>query len=612
MTTSIAEDTPCVVHALGNVHGIRGSRVTAGILAAALNGLQRELITVGKFVKISTAQGMAVGMIAEVAIQRSPTSNLHDYCATAEIDLLGEFSVDSGNHQSFRRGIRGYPTIGDLISPLTTKELQIIFNATSARTITLGSLQQDADVLACVDVDEMLTKHFAVLGSTGVGKSSALAHILMQAMKARPSLRVFMLDPHNEYGGCFGDRGNIVNPSTLRLPFWLFNFEEIVDVLFGARPGSQEEIDILSEVIPIAKNAYNQHRSPSDRVGIKRIESRANRYTIDSPTPYRLADLIAIIDERMGKLENRSSRMIHHKLLTRIETVSNDSRYTFMFDSANVGGDTMAEAISYLFRLPANGKPITVMQLAGFPTEAADAMVSVLARLAFDFGVWSEGSDPLLFVCEEAHKYAAADRAIGFGPTRRAISRIAKEGRKYGIYLGLVTQRPAELDATIISQCGTLLAMRMTNERDQALLRSTVADAAANLFDFVPSLGVREALAVGSGMPLPTWLTFEQVQAHVIPRSDTLVKSRRSQSESNDRTYVASVIDKWRSTTGRQPMAQQPEPVGLATVTSAVSPAASDAKHAVVPSHLDLLKRPTVDKINSAREAQRFLRTPRA
>ena len=242
--------------------------------------------------------------------------------------------------------------------------------------------------------------------------------------------------------------------------------------------------------------------------------------------PYRLVDLISLIDERMGKLENRSSRIIYHKLISRIETVRNDPRYAFMFDNANVGGDTMAEVISHLFRLPANGRPMTIMQLAGFPAEVVDSVVSVLCRMAFDFGLWSDGVSPLLFVCEEAHRYASADRNIGFGPTRKAVSRIAKEGRKYGVYLGLVTQRPAELDATIISQCNTLFTMRLANDRDQALLRSAVSDAAANLLSFVPSLGTREVLAFGEGVALPTRLRFKEVPPHQLPRSEATHRDR--------------------------------------------------------------------------------------
>ena len=247
-------------------------------------------------------------------------------------------------------------------------------------------------------------------------------------------------------------------------------------------PALDEEVAILAEVIPLAKANYIQYRSGAERAALKKFDAKNVGYTVDTPVPYRLADLLSHIDERMGKLENRSSRLIYHKLMSRIEAVSNDPRYGFMFENANVGGDTMAEALSQLFRLPANGKPMTIMQLAGFPAEVVDAVVSVLCRMAFDFGLWSDGASPMLLVCEEAHRYAAADRTVGFGPTRRAISRLAKEGRKYGVFLGLVTQRPAELDPTIISQCSTLFAMRLANDRDQALLRSAVSDDAANLF----------------------------------------------------------------------------------------------------------------------------------
>jgi DNA helicase HerA-like ATPase len=124
--------------------------------------------------------------------------------------------------------------------------------------------------------------------------------------------------------------------------------------------------------------------------------------------------------------------------------------------------------------------------------------------MAFDFGLWSDGAVPLLFVCEEAHRYAPGDKSIGFGPTRKAISRIAKEGRKYGVFLGMVTQRPAELDATIISQCNTLFVMRMANERDQNIIRSAVSDVATSLLAFLRSLGTREVFAFGEGVALPT------------------------------------------------------------------------------------------------------------
>jgi hypothetical protein len=169
--------------------------------------------------------------------------------------------------------------------------------------------------------------------------------------------------------------------------------------------------------------------------------------------------------------------------------------------------------------------------------------------MAFDFGMWSDGAFPLLFVCEEAHRYASADRSIGFGPTRKAISRIAKEGRKYGVFLGLVTQRPAELDSTIISQCSTLFAMRMANERDQAIVRSAVSDAAANLLAFVPSLGTREVLAFGEGVALPTRLKFKQLPENLIPQSQAVINVTADSSSGANQDFIDTIIDRWRGAT---------------------------------------------------------------
>jgi DNA helicase HerA-like ATPase len=498
--------------------------------------------TVGRFISIRCPATTIIAIITEVSSES--LSQADQYVATASVDLLGEI-LGPAERPKFQRGVTHYPTIGDAVEMVTSQELRTIYTPTGGDQIDIGSLQQDPSVRAHVNVEEMLSKHFAVLGSTGVGKSTGVSLLLNEILKARPNLRIFLLDVHNEYGRCFGDHALVLNPRNLRLPFWLFNFEEIVDVLFGGRPGVPDELDVLAEIIPQAKSAYTQYQS-TDRVGLKRADSKNIGYTVDTPVPYRLVDLINLIDERMGKLENRASRIIYHKLISRIEAVRNDPRYTFMFDGANVGGDTMAEVVSHLFRLPANGRPMTVMQLAGFPAEVVDSVVSVVCRMAFDFGLWSDGVSPLLFVCEEAHRYAAADRSTGFGPTRKAISRIAKEGRKYGVYLGLITQRPAELDATIISQCNTLFTMRLANERDQSLLRSAASDAAANLLSFVPSLGTREVLAFGEGVALPTRLRFKEVPPHQMPRSEATIATVSSTTSGHDMHFISAVLDRWR------------------------------------------------------------------
>ena len=591
-TSMPAPSAAGVAEILGHVHSVSGSQATVGLLDSAMSGPNRAGITVGRFLKIQTAKSQLVGVITEVSIQNSLAAS---YCAIAKVDLMGEI-VTAATGSAFRRGVAGYPTIRDAALPLTNRELRIIFDEAGTNMINIGSLQQDTTVNARTDVDEMLNKHFAVLGSTGVGKSTGVAHILAQTMLARPKLRVFLLDAHNEYHRSFGAKADVMNPANLRLPFWLFNFEEIVDVFFAGRPGLQEESDILAELIPIAKSNYNQYKGATDRAGIKRPDAKNIGYTVDTPVPYRLADLLAIIDDRMGKLENRSSRMIYQRLITRIETVSNDPRYAFMFERANVGGDTMAESISQLFRLQNDGKTMTIMQLAGFPSEVVEPVVSVLTRLAFDFGLWSDGAVPLLFVCEEAHKYASADRTAGFAPTRRALARIAKEGRKHGVYLGLVTQRPAELDPTIISQCGTLFAMRMSNDRDQALLRSAVADHGADLFAFVPSLGTREALAFGAGVPLPTRLTFPELPASAIPKSESFTSNQGLSAETIEEDFLSVVVDRWRRatmsqhSTGEETAPAPAIPAATAPLQPSVQPAPIAAP--IDATRLSLLKKP--------------------
>jgi DNA helicase HerA-like ATPase len=529
---------------IGRVVAINGYQAKMRIVPAAHGGHDTTRVTVGKFLGIDTGHSLVIGVLTSVTTENGASGD-----SIAQVDLLGEIKRNGRTH--FQRGVSLYPAIGDPVGQISQDELRLVYDLGGPDTITIGTLQQDDSIGAYVHVDEMIRKHFAVLGTTGVGKSSGIALILQETMQARPDLRVFLIDPHNEYGRCFGDRAMVLSPKNLKLPFWLFNFEEIVDVFYRGRPGVEDEVEILSEVIPMAKQRFaGGLGAPDSTPTLRKNDSlRGPGYTIDTPVPYRLTDLLALIDERMGKLENKSAWFRYHRLMTRIETVRNDPRYTFMFDNANVGGDTMVDVVSQLFRLPIDGKPMTVMQLAGFPAEVVDSVVSVLARMAFDFGLWSDGAAPLLFVCEESHRYAPADRTIGFGPTRKAISRIAKEGRKYGVFLGLVTQRPAELDATIISQCSTLFAMRMANERDQNIVRSAVSDAAASLLAFVPSLGIREVFAFGEGVALPTRLRFKELPAHALPKSESIALVKVDPDHAIDRNFLSAVVERWREAT---------------------------------------------------------------
>jgi DNA helicase HerA-like ATPase len=563
------ENTGTPQDVLGSVIAVHGSQVSVGLFAIPMLGSKEQRVTVGRFLGLHAGQSLLIGVVTDVSLRTEPVSKNQDYITVATLDLIGEINKHAVD-ACFRRGVSDYPAIGDSITSISARELRLIFNVAGAAVINIGNLQQDTSIGAYVNVNDMLSKHFAVLGTTGVGKSSGVAMLLQEVLASRPDLRVLILDVHNEYRACFGDKALTLSPRNLKLPFWLFNFEEIVDIFFGALPGFEEEVDLLSELIPAAKSIYTQAIGTQGRLPLKRADSGSIRYTVDIPLPYRISDLLALLDDRMGKLENRSSRLVYHKLMARIETVSNDPRYAFMFENANVGGDTMADVLGLIFRYPIDGKPMTIMQLAGFPSEVVDALVSTLCRMAFDLGLWSNGNNPLLLVCEEAHRYMSVDHSVGFGPTRRAISRIAKEGRKHGVFLGLITQRPAELDPTILSQCSTMFAMRMTNDRDQELLRSAVSDSAANLLSFLPSLGTGEVFAFGEGFALPTRLRFKELAAGMVPKSEATVSEDHSDHADENERSLASIIARWRGVATRpKPLARLAEDMRTAVEATA-------------------------------------------
>ncbi len=567
---------------IGRVAGVSGSQATVE-LSARNNGGEQP--TVGKFMGMVTGKALIIGLVTYIGEQAAAApAGDSSYRKIARLDLIGEIRSGEGGAAHFRRGVMEYPNIGDGALQLTARELRLVYGAADTDHAHVGDLQQNTEIGVHIDIDQLVSRHFAIVGATGVGKSSGVAIILQKILDTRPNLRIFLVDPHNEYGHCFGDKAQVLTPRNLRLPFWLFNFEETIDAFFGGRPGVDEEVEILSEVIPLAKSAYLQYRAnTTERALTKKRDPRDTGFTADTPVPYRIEDLINLLDERMGKLENRSSRMVYHKLIGRIQTFRNHPRYAFMFENANIGGDTMAEILGNLFRLPPDGKPMTIMQLAGFPAEVVDSVVSVLCRMAFDFGLWSDGVAPLLFVCEEAHRYAPSDKHIGFGPTKRALSRIAKEGRKYGVFLGLVTQRPAEIDSTIISQCSTLFVMRLSNDRDQQLIRSAVSDAALNLLSFIPSLGTREVFTFGPGVALPTRMRFKELPAELRPNSEATGNTRSDAGTNISRDLLSSVIERWRSASMSHRMGEEDLDYSAPLDAPALQPAAPVAPAAPVP-----------------------------
>jgi DNA helicase HerA-like ATPase len=224
--------------------------------------------------------------------------------------------------------------------------------------------------------------------------------------------------------------------------------------------------------------------------------------------------------------------------------------------------DTIHQTIGNIFRVPHGGRPVTCFEMAGLPSEVVNAVCSVLARLAFELAQWSEGRLKLLVMCEEAHRYMPADSRQGFAPTREALARIAKEGRKYGCFLGIVTQRPGELDPTILSQCSTVFAMRLSNEQDKAIIRSAIADSSASTLSFLSSMGQREAIAFGEGVATTMRLKFEKQDRSLLP----------GQQKGDDPTAclngcevdLASIVNRLRNGMASHPASQAEQSIAMA------------------------------------------------
>ncbi|MEO6198896.1 MAG: DUF87 domain-containing protein, partial [Sphingomicrobium sp.] len=420
---------------LGKVVEIAGSgsrvRMDASVLASLQSSPDPSVAMSGQ---VGSQVKMAVGNALLVANIRTLRVAENDEIV-GHVDFLGEGTSDAnGKLGNFRRGVTRYPIPGGDVLPVTTEDMRAIFAASDEPNIEIGTVYPTDDIRGALYVDPMLSKHFAVLGSTGTGKSTAVALILHRISQLSPEGHIVMIDPHGEYSAAFKGCGELFNVDNLQLPYWLLNFEEHCEVLLTTDGSErQRDADILAKCLLAARMKGKQ----ADTLG---------KVTVDSPIPYILSDLTTILVNEMGKLDRAGDTLPFQRIKTKLDELKADPRYGFMFSGMLVG-DTMGSFISKLFRLPANGKPISIVDVSGVPSEVTSVVVSVLARMVFDYAIWSrtEAQRPLLLVCEEAHRYVPKDESASGQAVRKILERIAKEGRKYGVSLGLITQRPSDL-----------------------------------------------------------------------------------------------------------------------------------------------------------------------
>jgi hypothetical protein len=532
---------PLTATRLGRIVSVDGAKAVA-VLDQAAGGPRVEI---GATVIVPTPQSSVVCIVSAVSMPLPDIATDNINVNLIEMNLAGEIATDERRARlAFRRGVSSLPTIGDITYLADHEALTLAYSHPGLATIEVGTLYQNSAVPARLLVDELFGKHFLVVGTTGCGKSSALTCIVQSVLPGFRHARVVVLDIHNEYDGAFGAQCETIDPATLKLPFWMLNFQELTAAFTTADENRNVEIEILSDAVVWAKRRYSDSTTGRLRRGIGSIEG--STITVETPVPFRLSDIVAYIDDQLGKLDRSRDTFSYKRLKTRIEILVSDPRYSFMFGSLTIE-DTMVDVLGRIFRVPAEDKPITVLKLATVPPEILDVVISVISRLAFDLAVWSDGKLPVLIVCEEAHRYAPADTNDRFMPTRLALARLAKEGRKYGVSLALITQRPSELDPTIMSQCSTVIAMRLSTERDLHVVCANTHEGALDLLDFLPLLGDREAVVLGQGVIMPMRIKFRTLADRTVAQSGHTSFSRAWQHSEIDRAMLDSVVARWRT-----------------------------------------------------------------
>lgn len=488
---------------------------------------------VGSQIKIRVGNSWLLANVRDQRKDRRASNGI-----LAHIDFLGEGSEEklTGRIHGFKRGVTRYPMPGAMVYPATTQDLEQIYASDGRANITIGTVFPTKDIRAGLYIDAMLGKHFALLGSTGTGKSTSAALILHRICQAAPEGHIVMIDPHGEYSAAFRQSGKILDVSNLQMPYWLMNFEEHCEVLLTSDGNERQvDMDILAKCLLHARSK-------------NRLAETMGKITVDSPIPYLLSDLSTKIQDEMGKLDKATSSAPYMRIKAKLEELKGDPRYQFMFSGMLVG-DTMADFISKVFRMPGEGKPISIIDVSGVPSDITSTVVAVLSRLVFDFAIWGreEKTRPILLVCEEAHRYVPSEKHADNSSVGRVLSRIAKEGRKYGISLGLITQRPSDLAEGVLSQCGTIISMRLNNDRDQAFVRSAMPEGSRGFLDSIPALRNRECIVCGEGVAIPIRVNFDTLEEHKRPASEDPSFSELWSSGGGEEEIVDRVVLRWRS-----------------------------------------------------------------
>ncbi len=463
----------------------------------------------------------------------------------------------------FERGVSTFPLPQQMVYLTPKSELRDIYGQGKGATIYLGEHVGSGETPCFAEMNELIGKHTAILGSTGAGKSGTVAAVLHSLLE-RGNLkkykkwypRIIILDPHNEYGTAFPDANRLsTDESSLKLPYWLLDLQETVALFIG-----KTEYAATSQT-NVIKNALIKAREN----GATQLGVSSEKITVDSPVPYVLGDptgldefgkkngvlydkgFIGEINKQRPTGQNKKEHEEFNKVIRKIETLLRDTTMSFLMEAWDSKKDPFMDV---MLQLLGKGNHISIVDFSGIRNDVAGIASAVIARTIFNYKLWQSQeereADPILLVCEEAHRYVPDKGEAQYEAAQEAIRRIAKEGRKYGIGLFLVSQRPSEVESTVLSQCNSWIVHRITNETDRKHVQSILPDSLAGLTKVLSGLRRQEAIFVGQAAILPSRILIRTLDKKLQPRSHDIDFDKGWQNEPMNVDQLKEVAKRWR------------------------------------------------------------------
>jgi uncharacterized protein len=564
-TISLNPNDPIENLSIGTIIEVDGSHIVAELkpgiteLSRVFGGDTYPIGQFGSIVKIHFGRRIIFAFVgrlrmkAEYQLERglSPQAPSDERVIEADLFGEGEWMKDTSLASNqwdlkFDRGIATYPLPQQTVYLTPKRELRFIYGHGKGPTIHLGEHVGTGGTKCYAEINDLLGKHTAILGSTGAGKSGTVAAVLHSILErgsqaALPNWRprIVLLDPHNEYAKAFKDKHTRLSTDegTLKLPYWLLNFQETVSLIIG-----KTEFVATSQSNIVKLALLNSRLAAAATLQID-----TTKLTVDSPTPYTIQKFKDEVNAQRPPGKDKKEQEPYNSVINKLETLERDSRMSFMLAQWSGTGDDLPAIIS---QFVGDGSPIRIVDLSGVPNEVAGVCSAVIARTLFNLKVWQtteeRDRDPILLVCEEAHRYVPNRGEAQYEAAQEAIRRIAKEGRKYGIGLLLVSQRPSEVEATVLSQCNSWIILRITNDADREHVRAILPDSMAGLTKMLSGLRRQEAIFVGQAAVLPSRVLIRSLTSDQLPRSNDIDFNKGWQSPAMSPAELSTLGNRWR------------------------------------------------------------------